>query len=403
MIGSAMRLCLKMQVKIFIGSVVLLVYLTVFAFEALPQETNSVNGGEQTGIVIARTNSVPVVCGDSEVRDFKYTNSSLQTECERFGVVLICIVGAVAFLYKHRKIVEVVMWFMSFIKSIFGWQKKDHKQPPVLKNCADNGDATMIAPNINGSGNTVNISYNKSQTAKSRGAKEKRPGANYPCQDNPDTGLDMDKLDSWLNRRLINLGFKRLQAVDGVKVRCPKDQTIIFVIDDMQGKDYEKGLKSIGYGSVRSFARYPTDNDLKECAIIIFDVRGVGNSAGSDGFALAKHYKAANPLKKVIVRSGYLTQEQIDGKGDLDDVLDKNRDMCEQVDPLLRRYVEEMGNPVQMWKRARLALISKYELRQVALWEHKYVQLINSLADASGNLPGNWMATVNNVLGVCVF
>ena len=98
-----------------------------------------------------------------------------------------------------------------------------------------------------------------------------------------------------------------------------------------------------------------------------------------------------------------MTQEQIDGKGDLDDVLDKNRDMCEQVDPLLRRYVEEVGNPVQMWKRARLALISKYELRQVALWEHKYVQLINSLADASGNLPGNWMATVNNVLGVCVF
>ena len=322
---------------------------------------------------------------------------------EAWGVILTWFITIGFLVYKHKKVMEAVVWFLSLIKSIFGCQEKGNQQSNVLKNCADNGNATMIAPTINGTGNTIitNINCDKSQTKKS--IKEKKPIENCQCQDNLGTVLTIDKLDSWLNRWLMSLGFKRLQSVDGVKARCPKDRTIIFVIDDKQGKDYEKGLKSMGYESVRSFARYPTDNDLKECAIIIFDVRGVGNSAGSDGFALAKHYKATNPLKKVMVRSGYLTQEQIDSKGELDNILDKDRDMCEQVDPLLRKYVEEMGDPIQMWKRARLALISKYELKQVAFWEHKYVQLINSLADTSGNLPGNWMTTVNNVFGICVF
>ena len=166
---------------------------------------------------------------------------------------------------------------------------------------------------------------------------------------------------------------------------------------------YEKGLSSIGYNSVKSFPRYPNDDDLSACAILIFDVRGVGNAAGSDGFSLAKHFKEANPLKKVIVRSGYLTQEQRDNSGSLDAVLDKERDMCEQVDSLLRDFIEEVGNPVKMWENVRNSLLRSHALKEVALLEHKYVRAINSLADISGRLPGNWMSQVNDMLEIQIF
>lgn len=383
------------------GCALLIVNLVVLPLVGFSQETNVVNDVKSIGDEVSVTNIIHSI-GENACEN---NLSSIDTGIfyDYWGAIISCLVAIGFFIYKHKEVMEVGMWFLSLIKSIFGCQEKGNQQSTVLKNCADNGNATMIAPTINGTGNTIitNINCDKSQTKKS--IKEKKPIENCQCQDDLGTVLTIDKLDSWLNRWLISLGFKRLQSVDGVKVRCPKDRTIIFVVDDKQGKDYEKGLKSMGYESVRFFARYPTDNDLKECAIIIFDVRGVGNSAGSDGFALAKHYKATNPLKKVMVRSGYLTKEQIDSKGELDNILDKDRDMCEQVDPLLRKYVEEMGDPIQMWKRARLALISKYELKQVAFLEHKYVQLINSLADTSGNLPGNWMTTVNNVFGICVF
>ena len=265
----------------------------------------------------------------------------------------------------------------------------------------------MISPIINGNGNDVKITYNaqldKRQNVKD-GSKKDVVSQKYQRRDVAKAGKrNKAELDSWLMTWFIAQGFQRLKTIDNVKVRCPKGRTIIYVIDDKDGKRYEKGLNDLGYNAVQSFLRCPDDNELGKCAIIIFDVCGVGNSAGSDGFALAKHYKDINPLKKVIVRSGYLTKYQEENKGSLDAVLDKSRDMCEQVDPLLREYVAIVGNPIEMWKNARSKLLRTYNLKEVALLEHKYVQILNSLADTLGDLPGDWMSEINNRLGVQIF
>ena len=331
--------------------------------------------------------------------------------CKGVGIIITSVIFFLVVVHKHKKIVEVTMWLLSLFKWPFEDKKKADGSAPIVNANLGSGAATTIAPCNNGTGNmTVNINcqaqqgkaQSQSASIKSSASTEMGQRQNEAVERKsfPNTKFKPDGIvSSWF----ISQGVKRLQTVDSIKARCLKEQIIIFVVDDKEGVRYEKGLNSIGYNSVKSFPRCPNDADLSECAILIFDVRGVGNAAGADGFSLAKHFKEANPLKKVVVRSGYLTQEQRDNRGTLDAVLDKERDMCEQVDPLLRVFVDEVGNPVKMWEHVRSSLLKSHTLKEVALLEHKYVRAINSLADVSGRLPGNWMSKVNDMLEVQIF
>lgn len=376
----------------------------------LAQDSNIVSDVDVMYNGVATTNLIAQVLTDSAL-DNVIGCLIGGSECKGLGIIVAAVVVFIVVVYKHKRIVEGIMWFLSSLKSMFGGKKKADGSVPIVNANIGSGAATTIAPCNNGTGNmTVNINCQAQQSkAQSQGSSMKSSASaeigqrkNEVVERKSNSNAKF-KPDGIVSSWIIGQGVRRLQTVDSIKARCFKEQTIIFVVDDKDGVRYEKGLNSIGYNSVKSFPRYPNDADLSECAILIFDVRGVGNAAGADGFSLAKHFKEANPLKKVVVRSGYLTQEQRDNKGPLDEVLDKERDMCEQVDPLLRAFVEEVGNPVKMWEHVRGLLIESHTLKEVALLEHKFVRAINSLADVSGRLPGNWMSKVNDMLEMHIF
>jgi len=131
---------------------------------------------------------------------------------------------------------------------------------------------------------------------------------------------------------------------------------------------------------------------------VIFDVRGVGNAAGKDGFSLAVTFKSEYPLKVVGVRSAFLQDVSEADRGKLNFAIEKKRDLCDQLAPVLNAAFKDVGDPVAMWKKVRVALIETFSARELALMEHEYVQAIRLLAEGKDVLPGEWMDGVNRLL-----
>lgn len=194
-----------------------------------------------------------------------------------------------------------------------------------------------------------------------------------------------------------------LSTTDMLRARCPKGNIPICVIDDKDNEKYRDGLKTLGYENVTIYSKCPAYEALKPFAIVIFDVKGVGNAAGKDGFLLAVNFKLECPLKMVGVRSAYLQGVPEGDRAKLDFAIEKNRDLCEQVAPILNEALKEVGDPVVLWKKACGALIKTVSVKELALLEHEYVNAICLLSNETDVLPGDWMAGVNRLLNRNIF
>lgn len=87
----------------------------------------------------------------------------------------------------------------------------------------------------------------------------------------------------------------------------------------------------------------------------------------------------------------------------MDFVIEKKRDLCEQVAPELAKALEEVGNPRVMWKKIRKSRIDSTSIAQLALLEHKYVKAIQALSRETDTLPGDWMVQVNSLMNEEIF
>lgn len=196
---------------------------------------------------------------------------------------------------------------------------------------------------------------------------------------------------------------ENLSTTDVLRARCPKKNIPICVIDDKDNEKYREGLKTLGYENVTIYSKCPAYEDLKPFAVVVFDVKGVGNAAGKDGFSLAVNFKAEYPLRVVGVRSAYLQGVSEEDKAKLDFAIEKNRDLCEQVAPILNDALKEVGSPVALWKKVREELMENSSAKEIALIEHEYVQAIRLLSQESDVLPGEWMIGVNRLLKRNIF
>lgn len=196
---------------------------------------------------------------------------------------------------------------------------------------------------------------------------------------------------------------ENLCTTDMLRARCPKKNIPICVIDDKDNEKYSEGLKALGYENVTIYSKCPAYEDLKPFAVVVFDVKGVGNAAGKDGFLLAVNFKAECPLRVVGVRSAYLQGVSEEDRAKLDFAIEKNRDLCEQVAPVLNDALKEVGSPVALWKKIREELMENSSAKEIALIEHEYVQAIRLLSQESDVLPGEWMIGVNRLLKRNIF
>lgn len=196
---------------------------------------------------------------------------------------------------------------------------------------------------------------------------------------------------------------ENLCVIDMLRATCPKKHIPICVIDDKDDETYREGLKTLGYENVTIYPKCPVYDVLKPFAIVIFDVRGVGNAAGKDGFALAVTFKSEQPLKVVGVRSNFSKDVSEMDRGKLNFALEKKRDLCDQLAPVLNAALKDVGDPIAMWKKARMKLLETSSVRELALIEHEYVQAIRLLSKDTDVLPGEWMSGVNRLLARRIF
>lgn len=196
---------------------------------------------------------------------------------------------------------------------------------------------------------------------------------------------------------------ENLCVIDMLRATCPKKHIPICVIDDKDDEMYREGLKTLGYENVTLYPKCPVYDVLKPFAIVIFDVRGVGNAAGKDGFSLAVTFKSEYPLKVVGVRTNFLQDVSEMDRSKLNFALEKKRDLCDQLVPVLNAALKDVGDPIAMWKKARMILLETSSVRELALIEHEYVQAIRLLSQDTDALPGEWMSGVNRLLKRRIF
>lgn len=391
----------------FVNAVLLMFVLALTLGGNLIAETNQVlqSDAEDIGLSIQISNEVSSVDSADlrgKIGDLSSSDKSSQQEIfkiieEFWEWVFAFVVVVFGGILSKKRIVEL-------FKDLFDVVTVGTKPKGRALNGASNAGNGNVIANTSIAGNTGVININNFPNAALPNEQ--------PLERSVSVSMKVKSISSSTReykpkkfhfRRVMNFVMTRFKAVDVIVAKCPKSNVKICVIDDKEGRRCENGLAKMGYESVKAFPKCPDDKTLDEYSILIFDVLGVGNAAGDDGFSLAKRYKEMNPLKCVIVRSGFLTQEQRRNRGLLDAVLDKSRDLCDQVDPLLREYVIKVGDPIQMWKNARHNLIDKLGVGRLVWLEDEYVHLIKWLATEDNVLPGNWMSLVNRCLKKKVF
>lgn len=391
----------------FVNVVLLMLVVALMLSGNLIAETTQVlqSDAEDIGLPIRISNEVSSVASTDlrvEIGGLLSSDKSPQQEIfkiiekfwEWFFAFVVVVFGGIL---SKKRIVELV-------KDLFDVVTVDAKsKDKTLNGVSNSGNGNVIA-NTSIAGNTGVININNFPNAALPNDQPLAGSASVAMKAKSTSSSTCEyKPKRFHFRWVMNFVMTRFKAVDVIVAKCPKSNVKICVIDDKEGRRCENGLAKMGYESVKAFPKCPDDKTLDEYSILIFDVLGVGNAAGDDGFSLAKRYKEMNPLKYVIVRSGFLTQEQRRNQGLLDAVLDKSRDLCDQVDPLLREYVMKVGDPIQMWKGARHKLIDKLGVGRLVWLEDEYVHLIRCLATEDNVLPGNWMSLVNRCLKKKVF
>jgi len=329
-------------------------------------------------------------------RDFKGIWSFL-------ALIILAVVWLIDWLSGH-KIWRFIVWVSKLISRLVGCKEaKDVRQNNALQkagniNCHGNGN---VINNIIFSQNSVRQSGADAANAKTGGlslaasrAGQSERKLNWDDIEKKFRPYSMIKVKASL-KQIVD---ENLCTVEALRARCPKKYIPICVIDDKDDEKYSDGLKTLGYENVTIYPRCPTYDVLKSFAIVIFDVRGVGNAAGKDGFSLAVTFKSEYPLKVVGVRSAFLQDVSEADRGKLNFAIEKKRDLCDQLAPVLNAAFKDVGDPVAMWKKVRVALIETFSARELALMEHEYVQAIRLLAEGKDVLPGEWMDGVNRLL-----
>lgn len=351
-----------------------------------------------TNTVVFSVDSAPTDNnGDSGLEKSKFICWLRRFWCWVVGGIVVLL----GFLVKHKVVVEWIIKLFSLLK---GKERKTSSPASAID--------TKVGDIINtGSGTVVN-NFNITSSgvmAKDEGADLKHTQTTIPRQNPTPNKQDKQRTirmefkpfrKKFFGKSLDERVLQELLTVATLHVVCNKDEIKICVIDDRDCEKCRKGLELLGYKNVMPYKKCPSFDELKTYSIAFFDIKGVGNQAGGDGLSLAEEFKRMYPTRMVIVRSGIISEDrkvEIENQGKVDYVLVKDRDFGKQVGPVLQQSI--VGDPVAIWKMERDRLLKKKSTAEVAVIEHKYVAAINLLSQNTKCLPGDWMTTVNELLG----
>lgn len=306
------------------------------------------------------------------------------------------------FLVKYKVAVE---WIIKLFSSLKGKDRKTSSPASAVD--AKVGDIINTGPGT--VVNNFNITSSNVMTKDGGIDLKHTPQTTVPRQNPTSNEQDNQRTNRMefapfrkklFGKSLDERVLQELLTVESLHVVCNKDEIKICIVDDRDSKKCKKGLELLGYKNVMSYKKCPSFDELKTFSIAFFDIKGVGNQAGGDGLSLAEEFKRMYPTRMVIVRSGIISEDrkvEIENQGKVDRVLVKDRDFGRQVGPVLQQ--SNVGDPVAIWKMERDRLLKKKSTAEVAVIEHKYVAAINLLSGNANRLPGNWMTTVNELLG----
>jgi len=399
----------------------LLSTLVLFCHSSMCNET--FDGGKYNSLCTAKTNALPnshienvtadtrtkvldeiinvIIDGSDEIGN-KVNWSDYKSQYGFVGAFMIVIFIGIK---RYRNIIKYLVNFWNYF---LGYRKKR--------------DATMVAKENVGIGNlthngsgtlNLNQTFIVNESTKQDNSQSLTDANMKPTVSNDTYGNKggVNRGHSNINkfRPFSNMGFfrgglfikpeirikKLLLTVGSIHATCPKNQIPICIVDDKDGKNCQEGLKGLGYNNVEFYEKCPSFEGFRPFEIVIFDKKGVGNAAGKSGFMLAQELKREYPYKKVIVRSGYLMDKEKQDNGNLDYILEKDRDLCTQLGSVLENLSRDAGNPIALWQIIRKKKIETISTIELALLEHQYVYAVNFITNGSNVLPGNWMITVS--------
>lgn len=330
------------------------------------------------------------------------------------GLIILLFVALIDWCSKHtiwRFVVQAVKWIVQKVGSQNGTGANQHNATQKAGNqnikigdikCGDNATVSIGILQSPKQHNDVSNKSGDCTENNSFGALEDSQSAQQSRWNEIEKKYNPYKLIK-VKATIRQIVEENLCVIDMLRATCPKKHIPICVIDDKDDEKYREGLKTLGYENVTIYPKCPVYDVLKPFAIVIFDVRGVGNAAGKDGFSLAVTFKSEHPLKVVGVRSNFLQDVSETDRGKLNFALEKKRDLCDQLAPVLNAALKDVGDPIAMWKKARMILLETSSVRELALIEHEYVQAIRLLSHDTDVLPGEWISGVNRLLKRNIF
>lgn len=184
----------------------------------------------------------------------------------------------------------------------------------------------------------------------------------------------------------IPLFYKTISELNGesilqeISIADLKRITSILVIDD-QAFDYLGDLQKYDF-QIRQKYDLTDLSDAAEYDIILCDIRGVGKFLSSkyDGANLIKQLRVKYPNKIIIA----YTAEPYDADFEpflefATGVIAKGTYTIELWVSLLEKYVKELADPVEQWKKTRkLLLDSGVSTIEIAKYESAYVKAVKN-------------------------
>ena len=398
-----------MSIRFFILSLFVCVVVAVRGYAVVPpNETISLTSQVTNQIVVSpvceepskASSGVPPKKG--EVSQKFVTGKGIVKYLWKIIAPLFVAIGVVIDFCTKHSLCKLGKWVFGLIAYLLGYRKteatksRDSSQKISIENMGNGNNLTIINNVVPSHKDEVDAVDNKS--LKQESTKEELHEERIKVED----FKPFCKIKA-RGSSLVQIVEEYMETVESIRATCPKKFIPICVIDDKDGDLYVNGLRDLGYANVTVFPKCPSYSELRAFAIIFFDVRGVGNATGKDGLTLAVQFKKEHDSKKVGVRSAFLQHITSEERSKLDFVIEKKRDLCEQVAPELAKALEEVGNPRVMWKKIRKSRIDSTPIAQLALLEHKYVKAIQALSRETDTLPGDWMAQVNSLMNEEIF
>lgn len=165
-----------------------------------------------------------------------------------------------------------------------------------------------------------------------------------------------------------------------ISVADLKKITNILVIDD-QEFDYLKDLQKYDF-HIRQKYDLTDLSDAAEYDIILCDIRGVGKFLNSkyDGANLIKQLRVKYPNKIIIAYTAEPYEADFESFLDFaTGVIAKGSYTIELWVSLLEKYVKELADPVEQWKKTRCLLYDAgVSTLQIAKYESAYVKAVKN-------------------------